>query len=430
MALLLKNARLIDPKIDRDDVADILVRDGAIVEISTDLSIPKGIVKDCTGKIIVPGLVDPHVHLRDPGLEYKEDIYHGSRAAAKGGFTGICAMPNTDPVCDNGSRVTYVLEKAREVARTHVYQAGALTQGLEGKTVAEIGDMVAAGAVAFTDDGRGVQDSGVMRTVMDYAKVFDKTVMSHCQIEDLSSGGMVNEGVVSTRLGLAGWPAQAEEIQIARDIALCALTGCSLHIQHVTTQGGVRLIAQAKLDGLPVSAEVTPHHLFLTEDDLSTSYDTALKTNPPLRTPADAAALRRALIEGTIDCIATDHAPHAPHEKAREFEFAPFGMIGLETALGLVLTELVGTGAMSWNRLVEVMADNPRHILGLEPVYLRADSIADLTVIDPSMCWVVNATEFMSKSRNSGFIGRELTGRATDVFVEGYASLEDGKVVA
>jgi dihydroorotase len=389
----------------------------------------KGEERDLTGKVLVPGLVDVHVHLRDPGQEYKEDIASGGRAAARGGFTAVLAMPNTAPVCDNGSQVRYVLEKAREVTRTRVYTSGALTRGLKGEALSEMGDMVQAGAVAFTDDGRGVQADGMMRLVMDYAKTFGVPVLSHCQVEDLTGKGVVNEGVVSTRLGMAGWPAAAEEIQIARDIALCELTGCALHIQHITTAAGVALVAAARAKGLPVSCEVTPHHLFLSEDDLNEDYDTSLKMNPPLRTQADAEALQQALIDGDIDCIATDHAPHAPHEKAREFELAPFGTTGLETALALVVTELVATGRLSWGALVERMAHAPRRLLGLEPVVLEVGAVADFTIIDPEARRVVAAEDFESKSRNSAFIGRELAGWASDVYVGGYASIEDGKVV-
>lgn len=429
MALLLRNARFVDPQVGLDKTCDMVVRDGRIVDVGQDLSIPKGIEKDCTGRVVVPGLVDTHVHLREPGYEYKEDIESGSRAAAHGGFTDICAMPNTDPIIDDGALVASVLEKAATVARTRVHTAGALTKGLAGKTIAEMGDMACAGAVAFTDDGHGVQDTGVMRTAMDYAKMFGKTVMSHCQMEDLSAGGVVNEGIVSTRLGMAGYPAQAEEIQIARDIALCELTSCPLHIQHLTTAEGAALVAHAKEKGLPVTCEVTPHHLFLCEDDIDDTYDTNLKMNPPLRTREDMMALRSLLADGMVDCVATDHAPHASHEKALEFELAPFGMIGLETALPLMLTELVLPGKMSWNRLVEVMAVNPRRILGLEPVRFEAGNVADLTVIDPDAQWTVTEDGFESKARNSGFIGRTLTGRATDVYVAGYASMEDGAVV-
>jgi dihydroorotase len=431
MALLLKNARCVDPSVGLDAVRDVLVRDGVIVEIAEPgaVALVKGVEKDLTGCVLVPGLVDLHVHLREPGQEYKEDIASGGRAASKGGFTAVVAMPNTKPVCDSGSNVSYVLDKAREVTGTRVYVAGSLTQGLKGVALSEMGDMVAAGAVAFTDDGRGVQDNGMMRRCMDYARTFGKPVMSHCQMEDLVGKGVVNEGVVSTRLGMSGWPAAGEEIQIARDIALCELTGCALHIQHITTAAGVALVSEAKAKGLPVTCEVTPHHLFLSEDDLNEDYDTNLKMNPPLRTREDMLALQQAIITGDIDCIATDHAPHAPHEKAFEFEAAPFGTTGLETALPLMLTELVATGKLGWDTLVERMAHAPRRIVGLSPVRLEAGSVADLTVVNPEQGFTVTAEDFESKSRNSAFIGRALKGRAVAVYVGGYATLEDGKVV-
>jgi dihydroorotase len=431
MALLLKGARCVDPAIDLDDICDVLVRDGVIVEIGEPGSVVliKGIEKDLAGKILVPGLMDMHVHLRDPGQEYKEDIASGTRAAARGGFTAVLAMPNTKPVCDSGSQVRYVVEKARDVAKARVYVAGSLTSGLAGEALSEMGDMVHAGAVAFTDDGRGVQDGGMMRRAMDYARPFGKPVLSHCQMEDIVGKGVVNEGAASTRLGVEGWPAAGEEVQIARDIALCELTGCTLHIQHITTAAGVALVKAAKAKGLPVTCEVTPHHLFLSEDDLDESYDTSLKMNPPLRTHADALALQEALIAGDIDCVATDHAPHALHQKALEFEIAPFGTTGLETALSLMITELVAPGRLSWSALVERMAHTPRRILGIDPVTLEVGATADLTVVDPAVSWEVGTDGFESKSSNSAFIGRVLTGRATDVYVAGYATLEDGMVV-
>jgi dihydroorotase len=292
-----------------------------------------------------------------------------------------------------------------------------------------MGDMARAGAVAFTDDGRGVQSDGMMRRAMDYAKLFAKPVMSHCQVEDLVGKGVVNEGVVSTRLGLDSWPAVGEEIQIARDIALSELTACPLHIQHITTVRGVELVVEAKRKGIPVTCEVTPHHLFLCEEDLDEEYNTNLKMNPPLRTRKDMLALQEALITGDIDCISTDHAPHAAHEKALEFEVAPFGTIGLETALPLVLTELVATGRLDIATMVERMAHAPRKILGLDLVKLEPGSVADLTIIDLTVSFEVHTDAFKSKSRNSAFIGRILQGRATDVYVGGYASLQDGKVV-
>ena len=419
MALLLKNAHVIDPQVGLNETADILIRDGKIVEIGQNLSMEKGVERDLDGKIVVPGLVDMHVHLREPGFEQKEDIASGTRAAAHGGFTAVCAMPNTNPVVDN----------AAAAGKCRVHVSGSCTQGEKGDTLSEMGDMIAHGAVAFTDDGRGIQGAGMMRRVMDYASQFGRVVMSHCQDEDLVGDGQVNEGVASTRLGLLGWPAEGEELQIARDIALCRLTGCKLHIQHITTARGLDLVRAAKAEGLPVTCEVTPHHLFLTEDNIGDDYNTSLKVNPPLRTAADAAALIEGVVDGTIDAIVTDHAPHTAWEKDREFELAPFGMVGLETSLGLVITNLVATGKITWERLTELMGANQRAILGVERVALEPGSTADLTVIDPNAAWTVDAAEFVSKAKNSGFIGAQLTGRATDVYVGGYATMEDGKVV-
>ncbi|RNL48393.1 dihydroorotase [Paraeggerthella hongkongensis] len=429
MALLLKNARVIDPQVGLDETADILVRDGKIVEVGQSLTMEKGVERDLSGKIVVPGLVDMHVHLREPGFEQKEDIASGTRAAAHGGFTAVCCMPNTKPIIDNALGVEYVKSRAAAVGKCRVHVSGACSQGLKGETLSEMGDMVAHGAVAFTDDGRGVQDAGMMRRVMDYGAMFDKVIMSHCQDEGLVGDGQVNEGVASTRLGMLGWPAEGEELQIARDIALCRLTGCPLHIQHISTARGLDLVRAAKAEGLPVTCEVTPHHLFLTEDAIGDDYNTFLKVNPPLRTAEDAAALIEGVKDGSIDAIVTDHAPHAAWEKDCEFEIAMFGMTGLETSLSLMITNLVATGAMDYAKLVEVMAVNPRAILRVEPVKIEAGSTADLTVIDPEAAWTVEADGFVSKAKNSGFIGAELKGRATDVYVGGYATLEDGAIV-
>lgn len=429
MALLLKGARLVDPQVGLDEVADVLVRDGKVVAVGRDLVMEKGVEYDLSGKVLVPGLVDIHVHLREPGYEHKEDIASGTRAAAKGGFTAVCSMPNTMPVTDNALGIEYVKSRAAAVGKCRVLPSGACTQGLKGETLAEMGDMVAHGAVAFTDDGRGVQDSGMMRRVMDYAVQFDRVVMSHCQDEALVGAGQVNEGVASTRLGLLGWPAEGEELQIARDIALCRLTGCPLHIQHISTERGLNLVRAAKAEGLPVTCEVTPHHLFLTEEALGADYDTRFKVNPPLRTASDAAALVEGIRDGSIDAIVTDHAPHAAHEKDREFELAPFGMTGIESSLGLILTKLVAEGVIDLNRLVELMAVNPRSILRAERVAIEAGSTADFTVIDLGCEWIVGEGGYESKSSNCGFDGWKLTGRASHVFVGGYAVLEDGRIV-
>lgn len=429
MAFLLKNAHVVDPVAGLDGVMDVALEGEKITAVGEGLEAPADAeVVDLTGKYLVPGLVDMHVHLRDPGQEYKEDIESGTRAAAKGGFTGVCSMPNTDPCTDNGIVVQYIKTRAAEVGHCRVYPSGACTRGLKGEALAEMGDMVARGAVAFTDDGRGIQDAGMMRRVMDYGIMFGKVFMSHCQDAGLVGEGQVNEGVVSTRLGMLGWPAEGEELQIQRDIALARLTGAKLHIQHITTKRGLDMVRAAKAEGLPVTCEVTPHHLFLTEDDIDATYPTALKVNPPLRTAEDAAALLEGVIDGSVDAIVTDHAPHAEWEKAREFAFAPFGMTGIETSLGLVLTNLVETGKISVARMVELMSVAPRRILGVEAASITAGATADIAVFDPAREWDVTEDGFESKAKNSGFIGAHLTGRATDVFVGGEPTLRNGAI--
>ena len=429
MALILKNAHVVDPSVELDGVVDVLIEGDKIARVAENIEVEGAEVRDLSGKYLVPGLVDMHVHLREPGFEHKEDIASGTRAAAKGGFTGVCAMTNTNPVADNGVVISYMIARAAEVGKCRVYPSGAMSKGLKGEIISEMGDMVARGAVAFTDDGRGIQEAGMMRRVMDYGKMFGKVFMSHCQDESLVGAGQVNEGVVSTRLGLLGWPAQGEELQIARDIMMCELTGCPLHIQHISTAAGLDMVRAAKEKGLPVTCEVTPHHLFLSEDDIDSTYNTSLKVNPPLRTQEDREALIEGVKDGSIDAIVTDHAPHAEWEKAHEFEYAPFGMTGLETSLALVLTNLVKPGVIDYSEMVELMAIAPREILGLEPVKIAEGSVADITVFDPTVAWTVNDDEFVSKSKNSGFIGFELEGRATDVFVGGVATLENGEIV-
>ena len=429
MALILKNAHVVDPSVELDGVVDVLIEGDKIARVAENIEVEGAEVRDLSGKYLVPGLVDMHVHLREPGFEHKEDIASGTRAAAKGGFTGVCSMPNTNPVADNGVVISYMIARAAEVGKCRVYPSGAMSKGLKGEIISEMGDMVARGAVAFTDDGRGIQEAGMMRRVMDYGKMFGKVFMSHCQDESLVGAGQVNEGVVSTRLGLLGWPAQGEELQIARDIMMCELTGCPLHIQHISTAVGLDMVRAAKEKGLPVTCEVTPHHLFLSEDDIDSTYNTSLKVNPPLRTQEDREALIDGVKDGSIDAIVTDHAPHAEWEKAHEFEYAPFGMTGLETSLALVLTNLVKPGVIDYSEMVELMAIAPREILGLEPVKIAEGSVADITVFDPTVTWTVNDDEFVSKSKNSGFIGFELEGRATDVFVGGVATLENGEIV-
>jgi len=429
VALLLKGGRVVDPAVGLDRVCDIVIDGDRIAEIGDDLTLAKGTTIECAEKIVMPGLVDVHVHLREPGYEYKEDIASGTRAAAHGGFTAVACMPNTNPVCDEGSAVRFIVERAAERGKVRVHPIGALTVGLKGQALAEMGDMLAAGAVAFSDDGEGVQNTGMMRLIMDYAKQFDAVVVAHSEDEALVGKGVVNEGVVSTRLGMAGWPAAAEDIMIMRDIRLAELTGCRLHVAHISTAGSVELVRQAKAKGLRVTAEVTPHHLFLDEEAVTNAYDTNVKMNPPLRSAADREALVEGLLDGTIDCIATDHAPHAPHEKALEFELAPFGSTGLETALPLVITNLIATNRAAWADVARWMAINPRAALKLPEVRLEVGGVADLTVIDPEAKVDVTAEFFQSKSANSAFLRATLLGKATEVFVGGRIALRNGKVV-
>ena len=429
MAFLLRGAHVVDPQEGIDDVLDVLIDGEKIVCVGKDLEAPADAeVIDAAGKYLVPGLVDMHVHFRDPGFEYKETIATGSAAAVHGGFTDVATMPNTDPVTDTGAEIRYQIDRAHAAGLCHVRPIGAMTRGEKGESLAEIGDMVIEGAAAFSDDGHGVQSAGMMRTCMEYIAQFDRVALAHCEIESLSGHGVVNEGRASTRLGMFGWPALAEELEIYRDIELVRLTKCPLHICHISTRKGLDLVRAAKADGLPVTCEVTPHHLFLCEDDITDAYDTNLKMNPPLRTADDAAALREGLLDGSIDCVVTDHAPHAPHEKDCEWEISFFGIVGLETSLPLMLQNLVATGKMSWSRLVEVMAVNPRRLLRLDPVCVKAGSAADLTLIDPAKSVTVTPEWMQSRSKNSAWLGQTLTGVATDVWAGGRRVLADGVV--
>lgn len=429
MALLLKGGRVVDAAAGIDAVLDIVVKDGMIVGVGEDLTIEKGQTIECAEKIVLPGLVDIHVHLREPGFEYKETIASGTRAAAHGGFTAVACMPNTKPVVDSGSHVRFIVERAAAGAAVRVYPIGAITAGQAGEQLAEIGDMVAEGAVAFSDDGRGIASAGMARVAMDYLKRFDAPYIAHCEDETLAAGGVVNEGVVSTRMGLPGQPTLAEELQVAREIALAELTGCRVHLAHLSTAASLALVRDAKARGVSVTCEVTPHHLFLDEDAV-VSYDTNFKMNPPLRTAADREALVAGLLDGTVDAIATDHAPHAPHEKELEFELAPFGTTGLETALSLVNTHLVATGTLGWAEVSTLMCHGPRAALGLPEMRLEAGYPADITIVDPEARVEVTPEWFASKARNCVFTGASLLGKASDVLVGGKWALRNGKVVA
>ncbi|MDD5799966.1 MAG: dihydroorotase [Coriobacteriales bacterium] len=428
MAFLLKGAHVVDPQVGLDGVCDVLIEGKKIAQVAPSIEAGDAQVVDGAGKYLVPGLFDMHVHFRDPGYEYKETIYTGARSATKGGFSDVATMPNTNPVTDSGTGVRYQIDRARHANLVYVHPIGALTKGEKGEELAEIGDMLVEGACAFSDDGHGVQSAGMMRTCMEYVSQFDRAVLAHCEVESLTTHGVVNEGRASTRLGMFGWPALGEELEIVRDIELARLTGCQFHVCHISTARGLDIIRRAKAEGLPVTCEVTPHHLFLTEENITESYNTNLKMNPPLRTAADAAALREGICDGSIDCVVTDHAPHAAHEKECEFEIAAFGTIGLETSLPLMLTNLVNKGKMSWDTLVRTMAINPRHILHLDPVKVEAGSSANLTLIDPNRKIKVTPDFIESKSKNSAFMGMTLTGCATDVFVEGKHTLVDGVV--
>lgn len=428
MAYLIRGARVIDPQLSLDEVCDVLVEGSTIKTVGKDLSASDAEVLDATGKVLIPGMVDMHVHFRDPGFEYKETIETGSRAAAHGGFTDVATMPNTSPVTDSGAEIRYQIDRGEAAGYVHVRPIGALTKDQAGEALAEIGDMVLEGACAFSDDGHGVQSAGMMKTCMGYVSQFNKVAIAHCEDESLSKNGVINSGRAATRLGMFGWPALAEELEIWRDIQLTRSTGCALHIAHISTARGLEMVKAAKAEGLPVTCEVTPHHLFLCDEDITTTYNTNLKMNPPLRSAKDSEALRQGLIDGSIDCLVTDHAPHAAHEKDCEWEIAFFGTIGLETSLPLMLTHLVLPGLMSWNRLVEVMAISPRKVLRLPEVKIAAGSVADLTLIDPAAQIEVSEDYFESMSKNSAFLGSKLTGAASDVFCAGKRTLVDGVV--
>lgn len=430
MKTLLKGGRVVDPVQKIDEVLNVLIaKDGRIEALAKDVLAKDAKVVDCSGCIVGPGLVDMHVHFRDPGFEYKEDFETGSRAAVHGGFSDVATMPNTNPITDTGTGVSSQIYNAEAVGLCRVHPIGALTKGEEGKELAEIGDMVQAGASAFSDDGRGVQSAGMMRSCMEYVSQFDRAVIAHCEDESLSADGVVNEGRASLRLGMFGWPAAAEEIEVIRDIELCRLTGCPLHIAHISTERSLNLVREAKREGLPVTCEVTPHHLFLTEDDISEeTYDTNLKVNPPLRTANDAKALVEGLLDGSIDTVVSDHAPHAKHEKDCEFEIAFFGTIGLETTVPLLVSKLVQKNQLSWNRFFELLSLNPRNILRLEQASFEPGKAADITVIDPLKSITITEDYFYSKAKNSAFLGMQLAGVTKELFVRGRHVLSDYEI--
>jgi dihydroorotase len=417
--LLLRGGRIIDPSAGHDAVADLLIGDGVVVGLGKGLGVPDGAeVADVRGKVVTPGLIDIHAHLREPGREDAETVATGAAAAAAGGFTSVCVMPNTDPVTDNQAAVGFIVKQGAAARAARVYPIGAISVGQKGEQLAEFGEMVAAGAVAVSDDGHPVVSSHLMRTALAYARSFGIPVAEHCEDPGLAKGGVMHAGVVATRLGLRGIPAQAEEVMVARNLLLAQLTGGRLHLLHMSTRGSVDLIRWAKDRGVSVTAEATPHHFSLTHEACG-RYDTNAKMNPPLREQADVEALRLALKDGTIDVIATDHAPHHYEQKEREFDDAPFGVIGLETALALGLTRLVGGGYLTLPELVDRMSTRPARVFGLPGGTLRKGVAADVVVFDPEARWVVEPSRFRSKSRNTPFAGWELTGVVERTIVGG-----------
>ena len=426
MLMLIRGGRVIDPG-NLDGIMDILIEDGKIVEIKKNILTsskysesliehPDTKIIDAYGKIVTPGLIDMHVHLREPGYEYKETIETGCRAAAFGGFTAVCTMPNTKPVNDCRQVTEYIIKKAQVADTIRVYPVAAISQGLEGNGLCEYGELKEAGAVALSDDGKPVINSQLMRKALEYAKGFGLLIISHCEDLDLAAGGVMNEGAVSTRVGLAGIPNAAESIMVMRDIALCELTGTPIHIAHVSTMESVRAIRDAKTRGLSVTAETAPHYFTITEESVK-DYNTNMKMNPPLRSNHDREAVCQGLADGTIDVIATDHAPHSFIEKEVEFDLAANGIIGLETSLSLSL-KLVENGVITITGLVEKMSKNPARILGLEND-LIVGRPADITIIDPDRSYQVDADSFQSLSRNTPFDGWNMKGKAVLTMVEG-----------
>ena len=422
MRILIKGGTVIDPG-RVNGPADVLIEDGKIVAVGSQLGAANGTkangatVLDASGKLVVPGLVDLHCHLREPGYEYKETVKTGTASAVAGGFTSICCMPNTNPINDNRAVTEFIRERAVSAGNARVFPIGAVTKQSEGKELAEIGDLRRAGCVAISDDGRPVMNSLVMRRAMEYASAFDMPVVDHCEDLELAEGGCMNEGIVSTELGLAGIPAAAEEVMVARDLALAELTGARLHLAHLSTAGSVRLVREAKARGVRVTAEACPHHFMLTEEAVR-GYNTQAKMNPPLRTWQDVEAVREGLRDGTIDVIATDHAPHAVQEKQLEFAMAPFGIVGLETALPLTLS-LVEEGGLSLEAAIAKLTTEPAKVFRLDKGTLAPGVDADVTIVDLQQTWEVHPDRLRSQSRNTPFAGWKLKGAVVATLVGG-----------
>ncbi|HOJ10809.1 MAG TPA: dihydroorotase [Clostridiales bacterium] len=418
MKLLIKNGHVVDARTERNGIFDILIDEGKIQEIGNGLDDASCDFIDASGKYILPGFVDAHCHLRDPGYEYKEDIESGSASAAKGGFTSIACMPNTNPPIDNQAVIKYILNKAKQEAYVNIYPIGTITKGQKGEELSEIGELKFAGAVAISDDGKPVMNPSLMKKALQYASMFDITVISHCEDLDLADEGVMNEGYQSTIMGLKGIPSAAESVMVARELLLAEYTNTSIHIAHVSTEASVDLIRNAKRRGVKVTAETCPHYFSLTEDACE-GFNTIAKVNPPLRTQKDVKAVIEGLQDGTIDIIATDHAPHHIDEKNVEFNLASNGIVGFETALPLVITYLVRPGILTMDQIVKKMCYNPSKILGLNKGVLEEGRTADITIIDINEEQTINTNKFKSKSKNSPYNGFKLNGVVYHTIVNG-----------
>ncbi len=425
--LIIKNGRVIDPASKRDKVGDVFIASGKFVKSLTAAQKKSAQVIDATGLVVCPGLVDIHVHFREPGQTHKETILTGSQAAAAGGFTSVVCMPNTSPVADNTGTIQLIMTAAA-AAPIRVYPTGCITVGMKGQQLAPHGSLQKAGVVALTDDGLCVQSNELMHRAVEYAKMFDLPVLDHCQDDSMTEKAVMNEGVVSTRLGLRGWPHAAEDIVVARNIILSRYSGAHIHMQHITSAHSVELVRRAKKDGIRVTAEATPHHIALTEEALGT-YDTNLKMNPPLRTEADRKAIIAGLRDGTLDCIGTDHAPHAPEEKDREFDYAPNGIIGLETALPVCLDVLVKKSKFTLSHVIDLLTRKAADVLKLPAGTLAAGANADVCVFDPAESWVYDTYAAFSKSINSPWNKQKLTGRVKTTIVSGRLVYQNGKML-
>ncbi|MBI3598174.1 MAG: dihydroorotase [Nitrospirae bacterium] len=417
-AMIIRGGRIVDPSQKMDQIADVLIEDEKIIAVGALLAAPSGVLEiNAHGMIVTPGLIDLHTHLREPGFEYKETIETGVAAAIAGGFTTICCMPNTHPVNDNGSVTELILEKARKAGKANILPVGAITRGLKGEELSEIYDLVSAGCAAISDDGMPVMNSLIMRRALEYAEIFDIPVIDHCEDLNLTDGGVMFEGAISTALGLKGIPAASESVMVARDLALAALTGGRIHLAHISTAASVHLIREAKHRGILVTAETCPHYFTLTDEAVN-GYNTNAKMKPPLPQAIDLLEVRAGLADGTIDAIATDHAPHAPWEKEQEMDRAPFGIIGLETAIPLSL-RLVSGGVLSLSEMIQKLTQGPAQILRREIGRIRVGDCADITMIDPNLEWTAQGESFKSKSKNSPFIGWKMKGKAVTVIVSG-----------